>query len=61
MPLQYLGESTIPFFYDVGVFAFPYWVNPEHWFHDPLNARKNCSLANSSNFEEGVLFIPFFQ
>jgi hypothetical protein len=30
------------FFYDVGVFAFSNWLNPEHCVQGSLTARKNC-------------------
>jgi hypothetical protein len=48
--LQYLGQSTIHslnislcLWY--GVFAFPYWLNPERWVQGSPNAMKNCFLS----------------
>jgi hypothetical protein len=57
---HHLLSKSFVSFCDVGVVAFPLI---ESWTLDSssLIARKNCFIAKSSSFQEGVPFIPFFQ
>jgi hypothetical protein len=44
------------FVYDVGVVAFPYWLNPERLVHGSPNARTNCLLSKAQVIFKMVSF-----